>query len=91
MNHLKFDLGNLSAGTAIRVDLEGTEANVRLLDSSNYRLYAAGGGHRYADGGHYKSSPAVLRVPSSGHWYVAVDYGGYAGQGRASVHVLTNA
>lgn len=91
MQHLKFDIGHQAAGSRVRVDLEGTEANVRLLDSSNYSRYAADQSHRYADGGHYKSSPILLRVPSNDYWYVAIDYGGYQGHGRASVQVLSAA
>ncbi|RZT17943.1 uncharacterized protein DUF1883 [Mycobacterium sp. BK558] len=87
MQHLKFDVGYQSAGAVVRVTLEGTEANVRLVDSFNYREYAAGRRHQCV-GGHYKSSPAVLTVPHAAHWYVAVDYGAYAGRGRAAVQVI---
>jgi hypothetical protein len=90
MIHTKFDLGHQPAGTVVRVTLEGTEANVRLLDRSNYREYAADRRHHYI-GGHYRSSPVTLQVPSSGHYCVAVDFGGYQGRGKASVQVLTNA
>ncbi len=41
------DLGHVSAGTVIRVDLEGNQANVKLMDSSNYRQYVAGEQHRF--------------------------------------------
>lgn len=88
MNHLKFDLGYQDRGTVVRVTLEGSAANVRLLDSSNYRSYQRGEQHR-CWGGHYKRSPAVLTVPNYGHWFIAVDYGGYAGRGRAAVQVLS--
>jgi len=39
-------------------------------------------------GGHATRSPVRLQVPSSGHWYVVVDYGGLPGRGRAGVRVL---
>jgi hypothetical protein len=39
-------------------------------------------------GGYYDRSPVVLQVPNQDRWYVAVDYGGYAGRGHASVQVL---
>ena len=90
MHHYKWDLGHQSTGTVVRVDLEGTEANVKLMDSSNYRQYGADKQHRFY-GGHYRSSPIMLQVPSAGYWFVTVDYGGYQGHGRASVQVLTNA
>ena len=35
-----------------------------------------------------KKSPVRLKVPHAGHWHVAVDLGGYAGQIRSSAQVL---
>jgi hypothetical protein len=90
MIHNYWDLGHQPEGAVVRVDLEGDAANVKLLDSSNYRSYAADRQHRYF-GGHYDRSPVMLPVPSGGHWYVAIDYGGGAGRGRASVQVLVDA
>lgn len=90
MNYNFWDLGNQSAGTVVRVTLEGNAANVRLMDSSNYRSFQRGEQHRYF-GGHYDRSPVVLQVPNSGHWFVVIDYGGYAGSGRAAVQVLSAA
>lgn len=85
-----WDLGTLSAGSVVQVDLTGTEANVRLMDWSNYSAYKANRNHRYY-GGHYRQSPIRLQVPTSGHWVVTVDYGGFAGRGTASVRVLAAA
>lgn len=90
MNFNYFDLGHLSAGATVRVNLEGDAPNVRLVDSSNYRLFSAGREHRYY-GGHAKSSPVLLQIPHTGYWYVVLDYGGYAGRGRASVQVISAA
>ncbi|WP_029116871.1 DUF1883 domain-containing protein [Mycobacterium sp. URHB0044] len=87
MNYNYWDLGQQPEGAVVRVELEGNAANVRLLDSSNYRSFSAGREHRFI-GGHYKSSPVTLQVPNGGHWYVVVDYGGYQGRGRAAVQVL---
>ncbi|WP_197503226.1 DUF1883 domain-containing protein [Mycobacterium sp. 1245111.1] len=88
MEYLKFDLGYLDRGSIVRVTLEGNAANVRLLDRTNLGYYQRGASHR-CWGGHYERSPAVLQVPDYGHWYIVVDYGGYAGRGRASVQVLS--
>ena len=82
-----WDLGHRSRGEIVEVQLEGNAANVRLLDSSNYHAFKAGRQHRYV-GGHMTRSPAQFQIPSSGHWYVTVDYGGYSGRGRAGVRVL---
>lgn len=90
MNYNYYDLGQLPGGATVRVNLEGDAPNVRLMDSSNYRLFTAGREHRFY-GGHVTSSPVLLQVPNAGHWYVVVDYGGYAGRGRASVQVINAA
>lgn len=87
MNFTQYDLGYQSAGTIVRVDLEGTEANVRLLDDANFAKFKRGADHRYV-GGHYKSSPVLLETPTGGQWHVVVDLGGFAGQVRSSVEVL---
>lgn len=83
-----WDLGSLHAGAVVEIELTGTEANVRLMDSANYSSYKSGLRHRYY-GGHYRQSPVRIRVPSAGHWFVAIDYGGFAGRGTASVRVLS--
>ncbi|GAA1026179.1 MULTISPECIES: DUF1883 domain-containing protein [Amycolatopsis] len=87
MRFVSWDLGQQPAGARVRVDLKGTEANVRLLDPTNFAAYKAGRGHNYV-GGHYKRSPVVLAIPTTGHWHLTIDYGGYAGSGQASVTVL---
>jgi len=85
-----WDLGQLLSGAVVEVQLTGTEANVRLLDSSNFSAYQAGNRHQYY-GGHYRRSPIRLSVPHDAHWFIAVDYGGYAGSGTASVQVRASA
>lgn len=66
----------------IQVTLD-KEANVRLLDSSNFLKYRNGQQHSYF-GGRAKSSPVNLKPPRSAHWYVVVDLGGYPGSVLAS-------
>lgn len=87
MNFNYWDLKQQPAGAVVQVNLQGSAANVRLVDSSNFSAYKAGRRHTYY-GGHATSSPVRLQVPRSGHWYVVIDYGGFAGSGRASVQVL---
>lgn len=87
MNFNYWDLGQQPAGATVHVTLSGDAPNVRLMDRHNYRLFEAGREHRFY-GGHYKSSPVVLGVPNGDHWYLVIDYGGYAGRGRTSVQVL---
>lgn len=87
MEFLQHDLGYRNAGDVAEVTLVGTEANVELLDPSNLAAFKAGATHRY-HGGHYKQSPARIPIPSSGHWYVVVHLGGYAGTVKSAVRVL---
>jgi hypothetical protein len=87
VNFTHYDLGVLSGSEVVEVSLQGTAANVRLMDSSNFSAYRAGRQHRFY-GGHARQSPVRLQVPAAGHWYVAVDLGGYAGSVRSSVRVL---
>jgi hypothetical protein len=90
MNFNYWDIGQRSGGEVVEVTLSGNAANVRLFDSSNYGSFKAGRRSTYY-GGHATTSPVRIPVPRNGHWYVVVDYGGYAGRGRASVQVLPGA
>lgn len=87
MEHLKKDLGTLKKGTTVVVTLK-KQANVLLMDSTNYRKYASGRGStfRFA-GGLVKRSPARIVVPSNGHWILAIDLGGASGRIDARVAV----
>lgn len=86
MNFLKYDLGQLSRGDVVEVTLTAG-ANVRLLDSSNFRKFQSGKQHRYT-GGLAKRSPVRLAVPSSGRWHAVVDMQGLRGSTRASVRTI---
>jgi hypothetical protein len=82
--HWQFDAG---AGDVIRVDLD-RQANVMLLDGASFQRYRQASNFKYR-GGLAKVSPTHLKVPSSGHWHVVVDLGGYSGQVRASAALLS--
>jgi len=82
MQFIDIDLGQCKAGDIAEVTLSAG-ANVRLMDSGNFSAYRNGRQHR-AIGGLAKSSPVRLRIPSSGHWHVAVDMQGLRGTVRAS-------
>ena len=86
MEHQYYDLHQLRGGEVVEVQLANA-ANVRLMDSSNYSSYKRGQQHRFY-GGYVKQSPYRIPVPNSGHWYVAIDLGGYSGNIRSSVRVL---
>lgn len=81
------DLGQRQAGEIVEITLQGSAANVRLMDSSNFNSYKGGRQHRYI-GGLAKRSPVRLQIPNSGHWHVAVDMQGLVGNVRASTRVL---
>lgn len=86
MNFLKYDLGQLLKGQIVEVTLS-SQANVKLMDFSNFNSYRNGRRHRYY-GGLATKTPVRLTVPSNGHWYVTIDLGGYAGTVKAGVNVL---
>ena len=85
MNYLHYDL-SLSDGDIVEITLD-KQANVRLLDSSNYTSYQNGAKHRYY-GGLAKESPVRLPAPHPGRWHLVIDLGGYAGQVTASVRTI---
>lgn len=89
MNYTVYDLHNCQRGERIQVTLQGSAANVRLMDSCNYNNYRNGRRHQYY-GGLAKQSPVVLSIPRSGHWYVTIDLMGLRGTVRTAIRKLPN-
>lgn len=87
MNFTRYDLGSCKGGEIIEVRLQGSAANVRLMDSSNFNSYKAGRSHRY-QGGLVKRSPWRVQIPRAGHWYITVDMAGLRGTVRSSIRQL---
>lgn len=85
MNFLHYEM-QLSSGDVVEVKLD-KQANVRLLDDSNFSNYQRGERHSYF-GGLAKKSPVHLRPPHAGHWHVVIDLGGYSGTINASVRTI---
>ena len=85
MNFLHYEL-NLDSDDMVEVTLD-KQANVRLLDASNFADYESGRRHNYY-GGLAKVSPIRLKPPHAGRWHLVIDLGGYAGTVRASVRTL---
>ena len=85
MEHLHYDL-TLRTGDSVQVTLD-KQANVRLLDSTNYQHYRRGRKHKFY-GGRATVSPFIVSAPSSGNWHLAIDLGGYAGRISASINVI---
>ena len=85
MNYLHTEFWGGSEAVAL-VTLEG-QANVLLLDDTNYSAYRCGRSYQYY-GGWATRSPVRLSPPHHGRWHVVVDIGGYAGTVRAGVRVI---
>jgi len=85
MEHLRYDLGNLTKGSTVVVTLTN-QANVQLMTNSEYNNYKAGRHYRY-QGGRVTRSPFRLPVPTNGRWVIAIDLGGHAVRISASVAV----
>lgn len=49
MNFIRYDFGNVERGRIVEVILDA-QANVRLLDSSNFNAYKNGRQHKYYGG-----------------------------------------
>lgn len=91
MQYIHSDLGQRKRGDVVEVTLQGSAANVLLLDSSSYSAFKSGRRHRFY-GGLTKRSPVHLTVPHSGHWYAVVYIpAGYRGSVRAGFRLLPGA
>jgi hypothetical protein len=88
VNFLKFPLHHQPSGAVVEIVLRGVESDVFLVDDLNLHQFERGGQFSYV-GGHYKSSPVRLRVPSSGGWTALVIPSG--GSVQASVRVIAAA
>jgi len=85
MNYLSFTLNYRNSRAVVTVSLSGVESDVMLLDSTNLQAFKRRAQFRYV-GGHYRSSPVCLQVPTNGNWTVVV-VPGFGGTVRASVQV----
>ena len=81
--HDEFEIG---PGDVVEVTLDG-QANVLLLDASNYERYRRGATYQY-HGGFARASPYQLSPPTAGHWHLVVNLGGFNGQVKAGVRLL---
>ncbi|MBP0453615.1 DUF1883 domain-containing protein [Kitasatospora sp. RG8] len=86
MDFIVHDLGRQPKGAVVVINLSGSAANVRLMDSSNFHSYKSGGRHQYV-GGLATQTPVRLAIPSHGQWYVTVDMIGLRGTVRSSARV----
>jgi len=75
-----------NAGQTVEVTLD-QQANVMLLDPTNFSCYRSGMSFHY-HGGLATYSPFRIRVPYTGHWNLVIDLGGGRGTIRYSVRML---
>lgn len=87
MKFIHHDLGQCKSGEIVEINLSGSAANVRLMDSSNLQSYKNGRRHQYI-GGLAQKSPVRLQIPRSGRWHVAVDMTGLRGNVKSSARML---
>lgn len=81
------NLGQLAAGDVVEVCLQGSAANVRLLET--HQVYAYRNGDRSAFTGILADrSPVRLSIPRAGNWHVIIDLIGLRGQTRSAVRLL---
>ena len=90
MDFTHYDLGQRRTGEIVEVQLQGSAANVQLMDSNDFSNYRNGRDHHYY-GGHVTHSPYRVAIPRTGHWHVTIDLGGYGGSVSSSVEVLPGA
>ena len=90
MDFTHYNLGHLDRDSIVEVTLQGSAANVRLMDSSDLNNYKAGRRHSYI-GGLAQHSPVRLPVPRSGTWHVTIDMQGLRGTVRSAVRVIPGA
>ncbi len=76
---------NIGPEDSVEVELD-SQANVCLMDDSNFSNYKAGRAYNYY-GGLAKKSPVRLSPPHRGHWNLIIDLGGYGGSVNASVRL----
>jgi hypothetical protein len=63
------------------------QANVMLLDDTNFSAYKEGRSFKY-HGGWSCQSPVRLNPPRSGHWHVVIDLGSSVGRISASIRFV---
>jgi uncharacterized protein DUF1883 len=77
----------LKDGEVVEVDSD-TQANVVLMEDSDYSNYEAGRSYHYC-GGFFTHFPARLAPPRSGYWNVVLVLGGGLATVRHSMRVIS--
>jgi Domain of unknown function (DUF1883) len=85
MNFLQTELW-IGPTDQVLVDLD-VQANVLLIDDSNFSLYRQGRAFT-CHGGWTTQSPVRLSPPHHGRWNIVIDLGGRAGRAKTSIRLL---
>ncbi|MFE2757944.1 DUF1883 domain-containing protein [Actinosynnema sp. NPDC059335] len=72
VEYLYWDLGSCAGGTSFEVELDGSAANVFLVDRGNFSAYQRGRAYQYY-GGFFDYTPLTIEVPYKARWYLVVD------------------
>lgn len=86
MKFLHSEYANLGPENVIEVTLD-KQANVQLLDDSNFSRYRNGDRFEYR-GGSVKRSPFHISPPFRGRWHLVVDTGGCPGSVNIGTRVI---
>ena len=85
IEHLHYEF-RVNSNNVIEVNLD-SEANVMLMDDTNYSKYCEDRRFSYI-GGFVTGTPYRIRPPRFGRWHVVIDRGRHLGQVRAAVRIL---
>jgi len=87
MSYTHYDLGHQQQGKIVEVTLQGSAANVRLMNSSSFQSYRNRRNFKHY-GGLARKSPIRLEIPSTGQWHIVIDMQGLGGRVKSSVRML---
>lgn len=86
MKFMHYEWYDLGPEDIIEVTLD-KQANVRLVDSTNFDRYKRGDSYDFRGGTQVKT-PAHLSPPHRGHWHLVIDLEGYVGSVNVGVRVI---
>jgi hypothetical protein len=86
MQYLHTNLGIRFGGDRVAVELNGSAANVRLLDEDNYLMFLLGGPF-FSAGQLQVRTRDVHEIPYDDQWHLLIDLAGLVGSVSAKVAV----
>ena len=86
MKYMHYEWNNIGPEDVIEITLD-KQANIRLLDDTNFHRYHRGDSYDFRGGTQVKS-PAHISPPTRGHWHIVVDLQGFVGSVNVGIRVL---